>query len=387
MLSMAITARSSNPQATLAALQPRRRERVYDLVQQVGLDVEDWANYKKPNAPAANPKYCYEWSFTQDDRLVVLNLWHASFMIDGHSLACDLNMRAEASEIERAQDEPWRDKKPKPVWAKRARAMDRALQVAWRCKLLVRVIVCEGTMRDLAAGDEESSKVKLRALDPVPWTLVEYDWESGRARLRRLSEAVAEFQRTASTPPDHSLSQKPVATGALEHNPPESQDISDTVPEWAADDESMWAELDAVDLSETERLAVVRTRINQSGFRQRLLERWDGRCSVTGLAHADFLVASHIVPWSRCTTPKDRWSPDNGLLLPPGLDKAFEVGLIGFDAKGKVILSKRAERLDIQSVLGISRTHAIRNFHLHPGLSRYLEQHRSIHQSTLAGRP
>lgn len=380
---MAVPARSADPQAVLDFLQPRRRERVYDLVQQVGLDVDDWANYRKPHAPAVNPKYCYEWSFTHDERLVVLNLWHASFTIDGDSLACDLNMRAEASEIERAQDEPWRPRKPKPVWAKRARGMDHALQVAWRRKILARVIVCEGTMRDLEAGDEESSKVKLRALDPAPWTLVEYDWETGRARLRRLSEAVAwpdqpEVTQAGLTSVSRFPSEAPAGETSIS---PQNQDGSE--PEWAAD-ERMLAELDAMSLSETEKLALVRTRINQSGFRQKLLERWDGRCSVTGLAHADFLIASHIVPWSKCTTPKDRWSSDNGLLLPPGLDKAFELGLVGFDAKGKIILSKRAERLDVQSGLGISRTHSIRSFHLYPGLSAYLDQHRRLHGRALA---
>ena len=523
---------ASQPSEVLAALQPRRRERVYDLLQRVGLDVSDWANYKKPSVPAANPKYCYEWSFTQGDQFVVLNLWHASLTVDGDSLACDLNMRADASEIERAQDEPWRSKKPKPVWAKRARAMDQALQLAWRSKVPVHVIVCEGTMRDLAAGDEKASEVKLRSLDPAPWTLVAYDWATGQSRLRRSAEvasaasqpkvaaarltwpdwvtapgSLSEWQSAAEglgslfgtleassraydeegaywieirrpLPGVHLISfklekfdlrtkvilrlwvesghesvyklfaagprfvvdgnyvarshgMKPSSsfqrsldeqgvqvTGVwysveLEplgfpgsntlrtlfesfcryavscHNgelPSErSAPIRDSAaPEWDAD-ERLLAEVDAMTLSQTEKLALVRTRINQSGYRDRLLARWEGRCSITGLAHPDFLIASHIVPWSACTTPKDRWSPDNGLLLPPGLDKAFEVGLIGFDAKGKIILSKRAERVDIQSGLGISRTHAIRNFHVYPGLAPYLERHRQLHADTLAG--
>lgn len=360
---------SPAPSELLKSLQPQRRERVYDLLQEAGLDVSEWSKYKKPEAPAANPKYCYEWSFTEGDQLVVLNLWHASFQVDGETLACDLNMRAEAGEIERAQDEPWRSNRPKPVWAKRARAMDRALQVACRSDIPVRVIVCEGTMRDLAAGDEESSKVKLRSLDPAPWTLAAYDWGTGRARLRRIPEAAVEKARFAS--------------GSAElAREPKSPSLDAPTPEWDVDEASL-REINALTLSQTEKIALVKTRINQSGYRQRLLARWDARCSVTGLPHPDVLIASHIVPWCECTTPEERWSPDNGLLLPPGLDKAFEVGLIGFDARGKIILSKRAERLDIQSGLGINRTLAIRNFHLYPGLISYLERHRLLHKNTL----
>lgn len=170
----------------LNLLTPLRRERVYDLLQQVGMDVSDWSNYKKgATAPAANPKYCYEWSFTEGDRFIVLNLWHASLQPDGDDLVCQLNMRSDASEIERAQDEKWRDKRPKPIWAKRARAMDLALQRAARASAPIRVIVCEGTMRDHSAGDEKSSEVKRRLLDPVPWRLESYEWTTGAARLRR----------------------------------------------------------------------------------------------------------------------------------------------------------------------------------------------------------
>lgn len=171
----------------IAALMPRRREIVYEILRdELQADVSDWANYKKgATAPAANPKYCYEWSFTQGERLVVLNLWHASFKPRGDDVVCELNMRAHAHEIARAQDEPWRDKKPKPIWEKRALKMDRAMQLADRKKLPVRVIVCEGNMRDTAAGDEKASEVKRRMLDPLPWTIERYDWTSGEAVLRR----------------------------------------------------------------------------------------------------------------------------------------------------------------------------------------------------------
>ncbi|MCV2419286.1 HNH endonuclease [Paucibacter sp. DJ4R-1] len=160
---------------------------IYEILRdEIKADVSDWANYKKgKTAPASNPKYCYEWCFTQSDRVVVLNLWHASLAADGDDVVCELNMRAYANEIARARDEPWRDKKPKPVWEKRARSMDLAIQLAVRKRLPIRVIVCEGDMRGFASGDERASEVKRRVLDPLHWGIDSYAPDTGRTILRR----------------------------------------------------------------------------------------------------------------------------------------------------------------------------------------------------------
>jgi len=178
------------PTDALAFLRPSKRELVYDLLQQVGMDVSDWSNYARgETAPAANPRYCYEWSFRDDQKYVVLNLWHASFKQSDQGIYCGLNMRAFAHDVARAADEPWRDRRPNPVWGKRALNMDAAIQVAFRKKLPVRVIVCEGEMRDLAAGDERASSVKLRSLDQTPWFVQDYDWNTGQTHLVRVGAA------------------------------------------------------------------------------------------------------------------------------------------------------------------------------------------------------
>lgn len=189
---------------SLASLKPSKRELVYDLLQQVGMDVSDWSNYAKgETAPAANPRYCYEWSFRDDQKYVVLNLWHANFKQNDQGIYCDLNMRAFAHEVARAKDEPWREKRPNPVWEKRGLNMDAAIQAAFRKRLPVRVIVCEGEMRDLAAGDERASSVKLRSLDQTPWVVQDYDWNTGQTRLVRagaLEEAVLHDEQSYVAP-------------------------------------------------------------------------------------------------------------------------------------------------------------------------------------------
>jgi 5-methylcytosine-specific restriction protein A len=170
----------------LQEINPRARELVYDLVKTAGIDVSDWGNFKRGAENAAsNPKYCYEWSFVDSDKLVVLNLWHGGMKERAGMVEDALNMRAFAHRIVRLRDDPWRKGEAKAVWEKRALKMDAAIQLAARKHLPVRVIVCEGDERDIEAGDDEASRVHKRMLDPVPWAVTHYDWATGDAMLTR----------------------------------------------------------------------------------------------------------------------------------------------------------------------------------------------------------
>jgi hypothetical protein len=54
----------------------------------------------------------------------------------------------------------------------------------------------------------------------------------------------------------------------------------------------------------TEVEALVRRRLGQTEFRAGLLDYWQGRCAVTGIAQSELLRASHIKPGpSAKTTP------------------------------------------------------------------------------------
>ncbi|OBS09180.1 HNH endonuclease [Acidihalobacter prosperus] len=89
--------------------------------------------------------------------------------------------------------------------------------------------------------------------------------------------------------------------------------------------------------SNTEKASLLKTRIGQGNFRQKLIALWGG-CAVTGYKDTSMLVASHIKPW-RASSNAERLDRFNGLLLLPTLDKAFDSGLISFDAAGKVLIS------------------------------------------------
>lgn len=65
--------------------------------------------------------------------------------------------------------------------------------------------------------------------------------------------------------------------------------------------------------TEAERLVV--QRVGQDVFRDGLLDFWEGRCAVTGLAVPELLRASHIKPWVDWATDAERLDVFNGLLV------------------------------------------------------------------------
>lgn len=87
-----------------------------------------------------------------------------------------------------------------------------------------------------------------------------------------------------------------------------------------------------------ERETFVRQRVNQSFFRSTVLSSYYSKCCITGLSIPDFLVASHIIPWSKNT--EQRLNPRNGLCLNSIHDKAFDRGFITITPKFNVKVSR-----------------------------------------------
>lgn len=79
----------------------------------------------------------------------------------------------------------------------------------------------------------------------------------------------------------------------------------------------------------------------QKAFAKTVKQNYGGKCAVTGIASAPFLVASHIVPWSEDETI--RVDPSNGICLSILVDRAFENGLL-------VVEDDLALRIDWQRV-------------------------------------
>ncbi len=97
--------------------------------------------------------------------------------------------------------------------------------------------------------------------------------------------------------------------------------------------------------TEAERLVV--QRVGQGVFRAALLDFWNARCPLTGIAHPRLLRASHMKPWANCDTDAERLDVHNGLLLAAHLDAAFDAGLISFEMEGSLVVSPALSGEDI----------------------------------------
>lgn len=82
---------------------------------------------------------------------------------------------------------------------------------------------------------------------------------------------------------------------------------------------------------------IVKQRVNQNFFRSTILSSYNSKCCITGLTIKDFLIASHIVPWSK--NKENRLNPRNGLCLNSIHDKAFDRGFLTITPEYKILLS------------------------------------------------
>ena len=91
--------------------------------------------------------------------------------------------------------------------------------------------------------------------------------------------------------------------------------------------------------------AILKVRVGQGLFKQRLLEK-DCSCKICGILTKDFLIASHIKPWSK-SNEKEKVDINNGFLLCPNHDALFDKGYISFEDTGKIIISNELSKEDI----------------------------------------
>jgi hypothetical protein len=126
------------------------------------------------------------------------------------------------------------------------------------------------------------------------------------------------------------------------------------------------------DISETEKLSLINSRIGQNKFRSDLKQFWNNECSVSDCTDVSLLIASHIKPWA-VSSHTERLDVFNGLLLLPNLDKAFELGLISFDDEGSILISPSMSD-SLRNSLGITKEMKLKD--IRPGHRIYLGYHR-----------
>lgn len=103
--------------------------------------------------------------------------------------------------------------------------------------------------------------------------------------------------------------------------------------------ESIENEIEKMHLVGETREAVVKQRVNQGVFRDKLLSKYK-KCKLCQVDCEKLLVASHIKPWSD-SSPEERLDVDNGFLMCPNHDRLFDRGYISFADDGEIMISSK----------------------------------------------
>jgi len=121
----------------------------------------------------------------------------------------------------------------------------------------------------------------------------------------------------------------------------------------------------------TERQGLVKSRVGQGYYRQQIIEKWNGKCPISGIDIIPILISSHIIPWSE-SNDDERLDVENGILLSPLYDALFDKHLISFKDDGKIIISNQIKN-ENRKRLNLSEDIKI---NVSKGMVRYLEKHR-----------
>jgi hypothetical protein len=125
-------------------------------------------------------------------------------------------------------------------------------------------------------------------------------------------------------------------------------------------------------LDQTEKEAIIKSRIGQGRFREDLDNLWNSSCAITGVTVRSLLRASHIKPWASSDN-RERLDPFNGLLLCAQYYAAFDDGLISFDSTGAIIQSPLIDPEEWDRA-HIDRSVKLRS--VNSKQAKYLEHHR-----------
>ena len=132
------------------------------------------------------------------------------------------------------------------------------------------------------------------------------------------------------------------------------------------------AEIEKLQLTGETKDAVIKQRVNQGVFRERLLSRYE-HCVLCQVNEPQLLIASHIKPWNE-STPEERLDRDNGFLMCPNHDKVFDRGFISFADDGRILISPELSETN-RMFLNLNED---MHMQLLEGNRKYLEYHREF---------
>jgi predicted restriction endonuclease len=130
---------------------------------------------------------------------------------------------------------------------------------------------------------------------------------------------------------------------------------------------------------ETERLSIIRARVGQGLFKERV-NLIETKCRITGVENHVHLIASHCKPW-RDSNNEERLNGENGLLLTPSIDHLFDRGFISFENSGTLIISPVAHHSSLLR-MGVNTKEIVNVGGFSSCQKKFLDFHRK-HQTLL----
>lgn len=89
----------------------------------------------------------------------------------------------------------------------------------------------------------------------------------------------------------------------------------------------------------TDRLAMIKQRINQSFFRNTVLSSYNSTCCISGIRNVQLVEACHISDWKNDV--KNRTNPQNGICLNPFFHRAYDKYYISITPDYCIEISER----------------------------------------------
>ncbi len=98
--------------------------------------------------------------------------------------------------------------------------------------------------------------------------------------------------------------------------------------------------IDLTNLPEgTERVAMIKQRVNQTFFRSTVLSSYDSTCCISGIRNEQLVEACHISDWK--SDLKNRTNPHNGICLNPFFHRAYDKYYISITPDYYIEISER----------------------------------------------
>ena len=289
-------------------LRPSGKRTVMELVEEAGIDVNDWryVDGRPYPTPASNPNYCYDWSFGSPQQGYVLCVWHRSLGERKGRVVyeCDSGTHTRRLREELARSgltETQRRSVLKRV--RRSEAFEAAVKDSFYSGRPLKLILNLGNIQEAEEIADAKASVSERELDGEQWFV--HSWSDGDGLIVR-----GERPQTLADGPG-----------------------KDELPPGSPGEDDVWRE------------GQIRVRRGQAEFRAKLLDAYGRKCAVTRTLLEPLLEAAHIVPHAEQTDYRET----NGLLLRSDIHTLYDLYHLSIDERGTVHLSRMAMQTEYRS--------------------------------------